>query len=104
MCDAKKRFGRSGVDDFRDHPFFTGIDWDNIRSMKPPYIPAYSSPTDTSNFDVEDMDDKPTSGTSEAGPPSSSISAFSGHHLPFIGFTYTSDWLVIMRYGTSKLF
>lgn len=94
VCDANERFGRSGVDDFRDHSFFTGIDWDNIRSMKPPYIPAYSSPTDTSNFDVEDMDDKPTSGTSEPGPPSSSMSAFSGHHLPFIGFTYTSDCVI----------
>ena len=47
ICEREIRFGQAGLDDFRKHPFFDGIDLDNIRSIKPPYIPEVVSPTDT---------------------------------------------------------
>ena len=43
-----------------------------------------SSPTDTSNFDVDDNDIR----VSDAQPPSHNP-AFSGLHLPFVGFSFT---------------
>ena len=43
-----------------------------------------SSPTDTSNFDVDDNDIR----VSDAQPPSHNP-AFAGLHLPFVGFTFT---------------
>ncbi|XP_069500840.1 serine/threonine-protein kinase MRCK alpha-like isoform X2 [Ambystoma mexicanum] len=86
ICRQEKRLGQKGIEDFKKHPFFGGIDWDNIRRSTPPYIPEVNSPADTSNFDVGDDSLK----NSETLPPSSH-SAFSGHHLPFVGFTFTSD-------------
>jgi len=57
ICEPKKRLGRSGIEDFKKHPFFTDMDWENIRQATPPYVPEYSSPTDTRNFDLVDEDE-----------------------------------------------
>lgn len=85
ICAQEDRFGKNGLEDFRNHPWFAGIDWECIRNSQAPYIPEVSSPTDTSNFDVEDTDVKLIS---DAVPPSANP-AFSGLHLPFVGFTFT---------------
>lgn len=71
------------------HPWFEGVNWDIIRDSIAPYIPEVSSPTDTSNFDVDDTDVR----SSDAVPPAAN-SAFSALHLPFVGFSFTQGRFV----------
>ncbi|XP_072346526.1 serine/threonine-protein kinase MRCK beta isoform X1 [Scyliorhinus torazame] len=86
ICSREHRIGKNGMEDFKKHSFFKGIDWDHIRNIEAPYIPEVSSPTDTSNFDVDDDVLK----NPELVPPATHT-AFSGLHLPFVGFTFTTS-------------
>uniref|UniRef100_A0AAY4EIQ1 non-specific serine/threonine protein kinase n=1 Tax=Denticeps clupeoides TaxID=299321 RepID=A0AAY4EIQ1_9TELE len=86
ICSRERRLGQNGIEDFKRHLFFSGINWDNIRNTEAPYIPDVSSPSDTSNFDVDDDVLK----NPDIAPPVSHT-GFTGQHLPFVGFTYTTD-------------
>lgn len=119
ICSSEFRLGQNGIDDFKvvftviimtayfkilsymlfllkmqKHPWFDGVDWDTLRDSTAPYIPEVSSPSDTSNFDVDDTDVR----TSDAVPPAAN-SAFSALHLPFVGFSFTQG-----RYVTCLFF
>ncbi|CAH1967830.1 unnamed protein product [Acanthoscelides obtectus] len=84
ICSQEFRLGQNGIEDFKNHPWFEGVDWEGIRDSNAPYIPEVSSPTDTSNFDVDDADIR----LSDAMPPTAN-NAFTGLHLPFVGFSFT---------------
>ena len=34
ICVPNDRFGKNGLDDFKNHKWFSGIDWKNIRDGK----------------------------------------------------------------------
>lgn len=60
---------------FTNNPFFVAV---------APVVPELVGETDTRNFDdIEDDNDE-----NESFP---TPKAFTGNHLPFIGFTYSSD-------------
>jgi hypothetical protein len=44
--------GIGGADEIKSHPFFKGVDWDNIRNTKAPFIPKLENDYDTSYFET----------------------------------------------------
>ena len=45
------RLGKNSVDEIKSHPFFKGVDWDNIRNTKAPFIPDIKNDYDTKYFE-----------------------------------------------------
>lgn len=50
--DVDKRLGYNGASEIKKHPWFRGIDWKNLKSMKAPFIPKVNSDHDTRYFEV----------------------------------------------------
>ena len=50
LTRASKRLGSNGIEEIKNHSFFKGFNWENVRQMKPPFIPELSSPDDTKYF------------------------------------------------------
>jgi len=46
------RLGLNGAEEIKKHPFFKGVEWDNIRYTKAPFIPELSSEWDIRYFDT----------------------------------------------------
>ncbi|KAF7247887.1 Rho-associated protein kinase 2 [Varanus komodoensis] len=94
LTDREVRLGRNGVEEIKSHPFFKNDqwDWDNIRDTAAPVVPELSSDIDSSNFD-DIEDDK---GDVETFPVPK---AFVGNQLPFIGFTYFRENLLLSDFS-----
>ena len=49
--NSNERLGLKGADEIKRHPFFKGIDWENLRKTKAPFIPKLKNDYDTSYFE-----------------------------------------------------
>ena len=49
--NPNRRLGLNGADEIKSHPFFRGLDWDNIQNLKAPFIPELKNEYDTHYFD-----------------------------------------------------
>lgn len=45
ICSADERFGKRGLEDFKCHPWFKGIEWDNIRDGQYSFLFIYFNNT-----------------------------------------------------------
>lgn len=77
LCSPQYRYGYKQI---KSHPFFEGIDFDNILEMEPPLIPRLESDSDTSYFD----DFQPREDIPE-------IEQNDIVNLAFIGFRYSKN-------------
>ncbi|XP_069727368.1 citron Rho-interacting kinase isoform X5 [Phaenicophaeus curvirostris] len=80
LCGQKERLGYEGL---CCHPFFSKIDWNNIRNSPPPFVPTLKSDDDTSNFDEPEKNSRVLSSTRQLN-----LAGFSGEDLPFVGFSF----------------
>ncbi|KAM6403828.1 citron Rho-interacting kinase isoform 2-T2 [Rhynochetos jubatus] len=80
LCGQKERLGYESL---CCHPFFSKIDWNNIRNSPPPFVPTLKSDDDTSNFDEPEKNSRVLSSTRQLNP-----AGFSGEDLPFVGFSF----------------
>ncbi|XP_044144460.1 rho-associated protein kinase 2-like [Bufo gargarizans] len=90
LTEREVRLGRNGIEEIKQHAFFKNDQWtwDNIRETAAPVVPELSSDIDSSNFD-DIEDDK---GNVETFPIPK---AYAGNQLPFIGFTYYRENLLL---------
>ena len=51
VCSHENRLGVNGVEEIKKHPFFKGVDWDNLRNVKAPFIPDLENEWDNKYFD-----------------------------------------------------
>lgn len=42
ITEPENRIGNNGIDEIKNHPFFTDINWLKVRETKPPFIPKVS--------------------------------------------------------------
>ncbi|KAM6246670.1 citron Rho-interacting kinase isoform 3-T4 [Porphyrio hochstetteri] len=80
LCGQKERLDYEGL---CCHPFFSKVDWNNIRNSPPPFVPTLKSDDDTSNFDEPEKNSRVLSSARQLNP-----AGFSGEDLPFVGFSF----------------
>jgi len=111
LCDQEERLGSNGIDDFKSHPFFKGIDWNKLREQTPPFVPQLTHSGDLKYFDLDWLNSSDELETIRSGSQKSDESDIPGskprprvldfideEDLPFVGFGYrryqplTGEW------------
>ena len=50
MCGQEERLGANGVQEIMQHPFFEGVDWEQLRSQPAPFVPELTDDADSRYF------------------------------------------------------
>ena len=84
VSPPETRLGIHGVEEIKKHPFFKGIDWNNMRKMKAPFIPDLKNDYDTHYFDTF-QEQEPFY------PPASSSKGKQRKDVNYAGYTFNRD-------------
>ena len=92
LCDVQDRLGSQGGPggsvEIKAHPFFHGVDWNGLRSIRAPFEPRLNSATDVSYFPVDDINQADDSAMIRAQLDTFDDSQSADMALPFIGYTF----------------
>lgn len=87
LTDSDKRLGLFGSNEIKSHPFFVGIDWENLRNSPAPFQPVLKTEDDTAYFpsakelDLDRLDPSLVSG-------GDTNTMKQQKDLAFVGYTY----------------
>ncbi len=84
VSQPESRLGVHGVEEIKKHPFFKGIDWNNIRNMKAPFIPELKNDYDTHYFDTFEEQEP-------FYPPLNSMKVKQRKDVNYAGYTFNRD-------------
>lgn len=54
LADPRVRLGVNGAEEIKNHSWFKDINWNDIKSMQPPFRPQLESSIDSKYFDKYD--------------------------------------------------
>ena len=95
LCDAENRLGVNGVQEIKDHKFFEGLDWANLRNSKPEFLPNIRDEEDCSRFDDFEEEEPfypPDDSSSAGGAMSQSAKKNKKRKdINFPGYTYKKE-------------
>nr|XP_027093295.1 serine/threonine-protein kinase tricorner-like isoform X1 [Coffea arabica] len=85
LCDVDARLGTRGVEEIKAHPWFRGVQWDQLYEMEAVYKPRVNGELDTQNFEkFAEVGDAPSTGPI-VGPWRKMLTSKDAN---FIGFTF----------------
>ena len=84
VTNAENRLGRNGVEEIKRHPFFRGVDWENIRKTKAPFIPQLANDVDNKYFD-QFKEEEPFY------PPEMPVKNKKRKDINYAGYTFNRD-------------
>ena len=80
--NANERLGINGANEIKEHPFFQGINWENIRNTTAPFIPELKNDYDNKYFEKFDV-------IEPFYPPSKK--KYKRKDIEYMGYTYKDD-------------
>ena len=92
LCDVSDRLGsqsgNKGSQEIKAHPFFNGVEWDKLRTIRAPFEPHLKSNVDVSYFPIDEISQEDTTGQHRAQVAGLGDDSLADMDLPFIGYTF----------------
>ncbi|GMH13814.1 hypothetical protein Nepgr_015655 [Nepenthes gracilis] len=94
ISDVENRLGTRGVEEIKEHPWFSPIQWDRLYEMEAAYKPTVSEEMDTQNFEKFADVEGPPPTIPPLGPWRKMLTSKDAN---FIGFTFKKSDVQSMR-------
>ncbi|CAA0823954.1 AGC (cAMP-dependent- cGMP-dependent and protein kinase C) kinase family protein [Striga hermonthica] len=91
LCSVHQRLGSKGANEIKAHPWFDGIDWENIYHIEAAFIPEVNDELDTQNFEKFEESENHNQTSSRSGPWRKMLSS---KDINFVGYTYKNFEIV----------